>query len=86
MMRWKSMGPRVATQILQPKRLLMPDHHTQDAFPHREGPDPGLGLLIDADGDELTQAPTIFVEHSDRAIFGPKDLARHLGNLLEDRF
>src|SRR3989304_4415848 len=86
MMAWKSVRAGIAGQILQPERLLLPDHHAQDAFPHRQGTDPRLGLFIDAHGDELTQPLPVFVEHPDRPVLGPEDLARQRRNLLEDRF
>src|SRR3989304_4467264 len=85
MMAWKSVRAGIAGQILQPERLLLPAPPAQDAFPRRQGTDPRLGLFIDAHGDELTQPLPVFVEHPDRPVLGPEDLARQRRNLLEDR-
>ena len=55
-------------EVGQPQRVRVTDELAQDAVAGRRRPDGGNGRVVDADGDELRQPLTTFVDHAQCAV------------------
>jgi two-component system, NarL family, response regulator DevR len=67
----------VRREIAQAKRFRIDDEESKDAVPLGEIPDGGIGLGVDADSEELAQAP-IVADDAERPVVSPNEFARRL--------
>jgi hypothetical protein len=75
MVRGKTVRLGVRREIAQAKRLRIDDEESKDPVSLGEIPDGRIGLGVDADGDELTEAP-VSADDAERPVSSPNEFAR----------
>lgn len=75
----------VRRDVVQAQRPRVADQHPQDAAPTWQLPDRGVGLGVDAVGDEALELPAARVDDPERGIAGPGQLGGRLDEALEHR-
>ena len=76
----------VGAQVRESQRSGIGDQHPQDAVTLREMPDGVMGVIIDADGEELGQADAGLVEDTEGAVPGADQLDCGLDDAVQHRF
>ena len=72
--------------LLQPERLGMPDHLTENAVPLGEGTDLRDLLLRDTDGVEGRQGPAVRTDDAQGPVFGVDECGGHLHHRVQHLF
>ena len=86
MVRREPVAVRVGAQVGESQRSGVGDQHPQDAVTFREMPDGVMGVIIDADGEELGQADAGLVEDAEGAVAGADQLDCRLDDAVQHRF
>ena len=66
----------VLAEVGQPQRLGVDDEQPEDAVALGQVADGAVGLVVDADGDELRQPGAGVVEHTEGAVAGVDEVDR----------
>ena len=86
MVRREPVAVGVGAQVGESQRSGVGDQHPQDAVTFREMPDGVMGVIIDADGEELGQADAGLVEDAEGAVAGADQLGCRLDDAVQHRF
>ena len=84
MTRRKAVGVRMPFDVGQAEWLRRADQLAEHASPARQRADVAPGLLIDAEVDEALELMAVGVQHPERRVLGPGQLAGRLDHRSED--
>ena len=76
---------RILGDVVQAQRLRLADEHAEDAAPARQVADRGMGLLVDAGGEEPLEALARAIDDAERRVARFGQLGGRLGEALEQR-
>jgi hypothetical protein len=82
MVRREPVRLRVRREVSQPQRPGVDDEEAEDPVTLGQVTDCGVGLAVDADRDELGQAPVI-ADHADRGVTSADELTRRLNDPVQ---
>jgi hypothetical protein len=79
----KSDRARIVRDVMQPKRLSVPDQDAEDAAPVRQITDRSMSVRVDPGRQEPLECLAGLVDHPERCVAGTGELRCRLDNALQ---